>query len=598
MYFRYWILYGSSCAFLLLQLQIQSCTHSGIARSLNAPVPVEVQPVLSNPQLCEIARSISVVILSVDGKSAGSGFVIHQKPDPETGRFLYKVITNAHVLTEASQYQIQTPDGIIHSAIALFRFGDAFSETDIAVLQFHSSNPNYSIARLSTGFTLSAENDRVVAAGFPIRTGERRESEFVCTEPGAVSFVLRSQSMQGGYNIGYLLDIRKGMSGGPLLNQRGEAIGVNGKHSRPPFGGNNLYRLENGEPVSESSELLRQSSWAIAMDRVVPLAISQGIALNYNIPASPRQITMPTELNLDSEPRFPLIQNPPESVSTDTQHLDSPSALDSSPSGISTQDEIAFVEDSISSSSPTPSTQETSNRQVSPPHPNSQSNSLPISSSFEISALEEIAQLAQHFTVRVFFGNAQRSGFIISKNQGARGYFYQVLTYEEINQGNFYQIQTFDGKIYSAIEKYKVMLPNGKRVVIVDFSSPEDLYPVATLSNDTSISVPAPVLISGYFEEPDLSKTWESFVITAGHIQVNCEGDEITRWGMSNPIDEGAIGGPILDARGQVIGIVTEQNNSRWSNTETGAENHYSWGIPIQVYLRFRVSDRSYTLFN
>lgn len=69
-------------------------------------------------------------------------------------------------------------------------------------------------------------------------------------------------SFRGGYKIGYTNDIRKGMSGGPLLNEKKEIVGINGRHKYPAWG--NPYIFEDGTTASpEKKEEMSQYSWAI-----------------------------------------------------------------------------------------------------------------------------------------------------------------------------------------------------------------------------------------------------------------------------------------------------------------------------------------------
>lgn len=262
-------------------MQLPSCK--------NSPAPVysagnltEKQPTLERNKLCEIARSITVVILSSEKKPLGSGFLINKKQADNKQGFLYKVVTNGHVIPKGSSYEIKTADGAIHKAILIARFDENETGDDLAILEFLSKKENYEIAKLASGLALSPQKkDRVLAAGFPVTTGEPKPPQFVCTEIGEISLVIE-QPMRRGYSIGYFLDIRKGMSGGPLLNLQGQVVAVNGKNSNPIGGGNSLYVGKDGSLVREfreSRDLIIRSSWAIPMETVVPLARSKGIEI-------------------------------------------------------------------------------------------------------------------------------------------------------------------------------------------------------------------------------------------------------------------------------------------------------------------------------
>ena len=85
----------------------------------NKPSATSSGKELTSDKICEIAKSRTVLILSQEKRSRGTGFLIHKKPLDNGRGFRYKVVTSAHVLTEAKNYGIQTVDEIVHSAIEL-----------------------------------------------------------------------------------------------------------------------------------------------------------------------------------------------------------------------------------------------------------------------------------------------------------------------------------------------------------------------------------------------------------------------------------------------------------------------------------------------
>jgi S1-C subfamily serine protease len=131
-----------------------------------------------------------------------------------------------------------------------------FAGNDLGLLQFRSSK-NYELAAIATDNDLTV-GDEVFAAGFPV---DRKD--FVCNQ-GDVKMLLETP-LRKGFQIGYSNDIQKGMSGGPILNNRGEVVGINAMHAYPLWG--NPYKYEDGtNPSEEQLEEMKKLSWGVAIE--------------------------------------------------------------------------------------------------------------------------------------------------------------------------------------------------------------------------------------------------------------------------------------------------------------------------------------------
>ena len=83
-------------------------------------------------------------------------------------------------------------------------------------------------------------------------------------------FAVLKQPFVGGYQIGYTNDIKRGMSGGALLNRQGEVVGVNGMPKYPLLG--NPYVFKDGSTVSEARwQEMSHLSWAIPISMFLHL---------------------------------------------------------------------------------------------------------------------------------------------------------------------------------------------------------------------------------------------------------------------------------------------------------------------------------------
>ena len=239
------LIFSMSClSVFLFSTSIEAQTH--------LPVPD------FNRQMIESsAESITVKILL--GYDWGSGTLISRHGAS------YTILTNRHVLVAGNNYQIQiqTNDGNIHLATKLHN--NYLYDLDLALLHFSSLN-NYEVARFS--LEIPDQGSSIFASGYPIRDDPSQPERFVFID-GQIALVL-SQSLQGGYKIGCTTAIAKGMSGGPLLNIKGEVIGINGMHQYPLWG--NPYVFTDGTiPDSLSRNQMSRYSWAIPIEALSQL---------------------------------------------------------------------------------------------------------------------------------------------------------------------------------------------------------------------------------------------------------------------------------------------------------------------------------------
>jgi S1-C subfamily serine protease len=237
----------------------------------SSSLPQQAPNYLSESQLKTLARSITVKVKV--GRAWGSGILVRKQAQ------VYTVVTNQHVLNLGDRASIQTADGRSYPAkVRRQEFGDR----DLVLLQFQSRS-NYAIATLERQAGIRV-GDRVFAAGFPI---ESEFDEATSAKPGnpltrvptheqaknSVGFtfatgqisLLPTKVLVGGYQIGATNDVRKGMSGGPLLNRQGKVVGINGMHAYPIWGDPFVY-MDGSHPERAQRDVMVRSSWAIPIE--------------------------------------------------------------------------------------------------------------------------------------------------------------------------------------------------------------------------------------------------------------------------------------------------------------------------------------------
>ncbi|GAB1542572.1 hypothetical protein NUACC21_52460 [Scytonema sp. NUACC21] len=183
-------------------------------------VQTQVAAALSQIQIDEIAQAITVLIDAGDAGS-GSGVIIKKQGD------VYSVITTAHVIaSEKVKYEIVTPDN--RRYLLDYSTVKKLPKVDLAVLQF-TSKTNYRVANLGNSDKIQ-RNAKVYVAGFPGRSATIQRPIYNFIPGQVIANALRSQPVSdSGYNLVYDNSTLPGMSGGPVLNERGEVIGIHGR---------------------------------------------------------------------------------------------------------------------------------------------------------------------------------------------------------------------------------------------------------------------------------------------------------------------------------------------------------------------------------
>ena len=182
-------------------------------------------------EVAKIAESITVQLL---GSNRGSGIIVAKENN------YYSVLTNWHVVKDektSDEIWIVTPEGKEHlwENTSLKRIGNL----DLAILKF-SSNKKYQVANFGESTSIQRGN-LIYVAGFPIPSISFPTSElrFVRGQVIAKSSI----AIPLGYNLLYSNPTLTGMSGGPILNNRGELVGIHGRAERNDQISNQLGKL-------------------------------------------------------------------------------------------------------------------------------------------------------------------------------------------------------------------------------------------------------------------------------------------------------------------------------------------------------------------
>ncbi len=170
---------------------------------------------LSDEQVKTAAKEITVII--DDCGSAGSGVIF--KKDGNT----YSVLTAHHVVKKAkgncvilksdnTRYKASVSEAIVPVA-----------GVDLAVLTFQSDK-NHKLAKLGDS-DKATDYTKVYVAGAP-EPSQAIPNRIIRVEDGKID---NRKLQTNGYDLIYTNKTLRGMSGGPVLNQKGEVIGIHGQ---------------------------------------------------------------------------------------------------------------------------------------------------------------------------------------------------------------------------------------------------------------------------------------------------------------------------------------------------------------------------------
>lgn len=155
-----------------------------------------------------VQNSLPAVVTVQAGSASGSGFII-----TETG----VVVTNRHVVESVSQVGVTTSKGETIQSEAIF----THPTKDLALIKLPQKS--YPYLRLADPSSVNVGAD-VIAIGSPGLPG-RSEVLVNTVTKGIISAFRKSES--NGLLVQTDVNINHGNSGGPLLNLRGEVVGVN-----------------------------------------------------------------------------------------------------------------------------------------------------------------------------------------------------------------------------------------------------------------------------------------------------------------------------------------------------------------------------------
>jgi len=242
---------------------IKDSLKSGLKIMVNEFDRLENENFIDPEALADIAKKITV---RIEGATQGSGVLVKKQGN------IYTVLSSWHIFKNyypSDEIGIITSDGTEHflEKESLRKVGNV----DMAVLTFRSNN-NYQVAKIGQIENVF-EGQKMFVSGFPVVTTSVSKRLFRFTKGEVISNT--NKKIKDGFKLLYSNATLPGMSGGSVINQSGELIGIHGRAERE-----DRVSMELGKPV------------ATGINQAVPINFYQeferinNLVLNKNSPKS------------------------------------------------------------------------------------------------------------------------------------------------------------------------------------------------------------------------------------------------------------------------------------------------------------------------
>jgi tetratricopeptide (TPR) repeat protein len=180
---------------------------------------VKAQQTVNTEAIGRIAQAITV---RIEGATQGSGVLVKREGNR------YTVLTAWHVVSgqrPGEELDVYTPDGQRHPVAkgTIQRVGDV----DMATLSFQSNNV-YQVANIESKSSVTLGEPTIVA-GFP-----RAKQGSILVSNGVV-VANADIGIDNGYQLIYTSQTEPGMSGGPVLDSRGNVVAIHGRGELDSF---------------------------------------------------------------------------------------------------------------------------------------------------------------------------------------------------------------------------------------------------------------------------------------------------------------------------------------------------------------------------
>ncbi|MDF5730913.1 MAG: serine protease, partial [Rhizonema sp. PD38] len=183
-----------------------------------ASIAESFQPKVSitSREIANIAKQVTVLIQSQKPRY-GSGVIIKRVGNT------YTILTTAHVIDVPDKYEIVTADNqhyqLNYSSVK------RLPGVDLAVAEF-TSNRIYTVAKIGNSDT-AKEGTKIYVSGYPEPSYAINQSIYTVTVGDLTANA--SKPLRDGYALVYTNETKPGMSGGAVLNNNGELVGIHGR---------------------------------------------------------------------------------------------------------------------------------------------------------------------------------------------------------------------------------------------------------------------------------------------------------------------------------------------------------------------------------